>query len=142
MKFNDLNSTQNYEPREVYNQSKLCNVLFTRELAKRLRGTGVTVNALHPGVVKTELGRYFADSYGWKAHAFRILFAPIVLWMFKNSREGAQTTIHCAVDESLANVSGKYFSDCREKQLLPHALDEADAVRLWDISEKLSSLKK
>lgn len=140
MKFNDLNSNQMYEPREVYNQSKLCNILFTRELAKRLRGTRVTVNALHPGVVKTELGRYFVDSYGWKAYAFRVLFAPIIFWMFKSSRDGAQTTLYCALDESLANVSGRYFSDCCEKELLPHALDEADAVRLWEISEKMTGL--
>lgn len=146
--FDDLNSDRSYEPREVYNRSKLCNVLFTRELDKRLRANEnknfeqVTVNALHPGVVKTELGRYFVESYGWKAVVYRVILAPVVWWMFKNSREGAQTSIFCAVDESLTNVSGNYFSDCCEKKLLPHALDDVAARRLWEMSEKMcGSLK-
>lgn len=140
MNFDDLNSDKSYDPRQVYNQSKLCNILFTRELSRRLAGTNVTVNALHPGVVRTELGRYFGDSYGWKASAFQYLFYPIILWMFKSPKQGAQTSIYCAVDEHLENVSGRYFSDCKEKQILPQGLDENDAKKLWDLSEKMCNL--
>lgn len=140
MNWNDLQFEQNYEPRKVYNQSKLCNVLFTRALAKRLERTSVTVNALHPGVVRTELGRYFSDSYGWKARLFFVLFYPLTLWMMKTPVQGAQTTIHCAVDRKLDTTTGVYFSDCRPKKLLPHALNEQDAEKLWQISEKLCNL--
>ena len=80
MNWDDLNNETDYDPRSVYNQSKLCNVLFTRELAKRLEGTNVTVNALHPGVVRTELGRHFSDSYGWKATAFQFIFPCKILY--------------------------------------------------------------
>lgn len=99
------------------------------------------MNALHPGVVKTELGRYFKDSFGWKAVLFQVVFYPIILWMFKSSKQGAQTTLYCSLSSDLNRVSGFYFSDCKLKQLLPHALDDKDAKRLWEISEKLCKLK-
>ena len=140
MNWDDLNNETDYDPRSVYNQSKLCNVLFTRELAKRLEGTNVTVNALHPGVVRTELGRHFGDSYGWKATAFQLIFLPVIFWMFKSCEQGAQTNIYCACSPDLRTVTGKYFSDCKEKELLPHGLSDEDAKNLWTVSEKLVKL--
>jgi NAD(P)-dependent dehydrogenase (short-subunit alcohol dehydrogenase family) len=141
MNWDDLNSEKSYEPRVAYNQSKLCNILFTRELAERLRGTKVTAVSLHPGVVRTELGRYFADSYGWKAYVFQVLFLPIIYWWFKSSKQGAQTSLHCAIEEDVDAHSGSYYFDCQVKALLPHALNDDDARRLWELSEKLTKLK-
>jgi hypothetical protein len=115
-------------------------VLFTRELAKRLTGTKVTVNALHPGVIKTELGRYFPATYGWKAVALQFVLLPVVLWFFKSVPQGAQTSIYCAVSEDLNSVSGCYFSDCKQKEILPHGLNQRDAARLWELSEKMCNL--
>ena len=141
MNWDDLNNEKDYEPRKVYNQSKLSNILFTRELAKRLRDTNVTVNALHPGVVRTELGRHFSEAYGWKAIMFQVAFFPLIYWMFKTSEQGAQTNIYCAVASDLQKVTGKYFADCKEKELMPHALSDEEAQRLWTVSEKMVQLK-
>ncbi|XP_066504469.1 retinol dehydrogenase 13 isoform X2 [Hoplias malabaricus] len=128
--FEDINMDQNYHPLKSYSQSKLANVLFSRELAIRLKGTGVTVYSLHPGVVRTELGRHFFPFMAlWK----RILYAPFFL-LLKTPWEGAQTTIFCAVDESLQNTSGLYYSDCAVKAEAPQAKDDAAAKRLWDLS--------
>lgn len=138
--FDDLNSDKAYDPSAAYDQSKLCNVLFTRELAKRLSNTEhVTVNSLHPGVVRTELGRHLKDTLGWKFYLM-FIFYPILLWLMKSPRQGAQTTIHCAVSEELNNVTGLYFSDCQPMEPSKLALNDDDAKKLWQISEKLCKL--
>lgn len=102
----DLNSDKNYNNALAYNQSKLANIMFTNELAKKLVGTGVTVNALHPGVVDTEIVRHlkFLNNF-----FIAIFYNPMAWIFFKNSRQGAQTTIFAAVDSSLEKVTGKYF---------------------------------
>ncbi|XP_060558277.1 retinol dehydrogenase 12-like isoform X2 [Ruditapes philippinarum] len=133
--FDDLNSEKSYSPAKAYSQSKLANVLFTRELSKRLQGTGVTANSLHPGVIKTELGRY-RDTTLWR----RILFVPVILFVFKTPIQGAQTTIHCAVSKDLTDVSGKYFSDCVVKLEAPQAHDDEAAAKLWTVSEEMVGL--
>jgi len=140
MNFDDLNHENNYTPIKAYTQSKLCNLLFTHQLAKHLKGTNVTVNALHPGVIRTELGRNLSLSYGWMFKIVEFLFVPFYFWLFKSSKQGAQTTIYCAVSDTLSGVTGKYFSDCKEKQLRPFATNDRDAQRLWDMSEKLCGL--
>lgn len=141
MNWEDLMSEKSYDPQEAYRQSKLANVLFTRELADRLKGSGVVTFSLHPGVVRTELGRYFADLFGWKFYLIKLFLLPISWWFFKSSRQGAQTSIYCAVDENITGLSGQYFSDCKPKKLLPHALSETDTKKLWEISEELTKLK-
>uniref|UniRef100_A0A2C9JXN2 Retinol dehydrogenase 14 n=2 Tax=Biomphalaria TaxID=6525 RepID=A0A2C9JXN2_BIOGL len=130
--FDDLNSAKAYSKRGAYEQSKLANLLHQRELVKRLEGTGVTVNSLHPGVVDTELGRHLPFT--------KSLFSSIVLWpikfiLMKTPVQGAQTTIRLAVDPTLESVTGKYFSDCQEKVPAEQALDDNAAKRLWAISE-------
>ncbi|XP_064600291.1 retinol dehydrogenase 13-like isoform X2 [Liolophura sinensis] len=135
--FEDLNSAKSYNPSEAYNQSKLANLLFTKELAKRLEGTKVTVNAVHPGIVKTELGRHMSIS---KSYLSWIFLGPPSWLLMKTPKQGAQTTLFCALDPSLENVSGKYFSDCKEKEVAPEATDPAVAARLWAISEKWTRL--
>ncbi|KAM9861071.1 retinol dehydrogenase 13 [Aulostomus maculatus] len=134
--FDDINLDNNYKREVSYRQSKLANVLFGRELAARLQGTGVTVYSLHPGVIRTELGRHIFPTLAlWK----RIIARPLMM-LIKSSWEGAQTTIYCAVDESLADVSGLYYSDCAPKTPAPQALDDATAKKLWDLSASMVGL--
>lgn len=137
MNWDDLMYDKSYGM-AVYRQSKLANILFTRELAKRLQNTGVTTYSLHPGVVRTEIARHYLDQYGVLAKLVLLLFFPIIWLCLKTPAQGAQTTIYCAVDESLSNISGKYYSDCKEKQPKPQALVDEDATRLWKISEELT----
>ena len=138
--FEDLNSINNYEPWKAYRQSKLCNVLFTLELSKRLLNSGVSAIALHPGVVRTELGRYFMNSSKFINRILYSIMLPFMWLLMKTPEQGAQTTIYCAVAEELENVSGKYYSDCKEKLLLPHVKND-QAERLWIESEKLIKTK-
>ena len=129
----DLSSERKkYSRFGAYAQSKLANVLFTRELARRLRGTGVTTYAVHPGVVFTDLFRHVESSIGPLKY---VLNLPLCFFM-KSCRDGAQTTIHCAVAEELARESGKYYSDCAEVEPSTEAKDDAIAKDLWDVSAK------
>ncbi|KAM6979552.1 retinol dehydrogenase 13 [Aplochiton taeniatus] len=134
--FADINLDDEYSPQISYRQSKLANVLFSRELAARLQGTGVTVYSLHPGVIRTELGRHFFPTIAlWK----RILAVPLMM-LIKSPWEGAQTTIYCAVDESEANASGLYYSDCAPKEAAPQACDDEAARKLWELSADMVGL--
>ncbi|XP_060643259.1 retinol dehydrogenase 14 [Anolis sagrei] len=135
--FDDLNSELSYNKSFAYSRSKLANILFTRELAHRLEGTGVTVNVLHPGVVRTNLGRYVHIPL-----LARPLFNLVSWAFFKSPLEGAQTSIYLASSPEVEGVSGKYFGDCKEEQLLPKAMDDLVARKLWDISEVMVGLLK
>ncbi|KRF80051.1 retinol dehydrogenase 13 isoform X1 [Drosophila virilis] len=129
----DLNSEKSYDDAKAYNQSKLANILFTRELARRLEGTGVTVNALHPGIVDTELFRHM----GFFTNFFAGLFVRPLFWPFvKTVRNGAQTSLYVALDPELENVTGKYFSDCHFQEVAGAATDAQTAKWLWAVSEK------
>ncbi|XP_063231591.1 retinol dehydrogenase 13-like isoform X2 [Bacillus rossius redtenbacheri] len=133
----DLNSEKEYSKQKAYSQSKLANVLFTRELAKRLQGSGITVTAVHPGIVDTELIRHM----GFFNSTFSSIFLRPLMWMFiKSPKQGAQTSLYAALDESLQKVSGKYFSDCAEKEPAPQATDDSMAQWLWKVSEKWTRL--
>lgn len=129
----DLNSAQSYDKAAAYEQSKLANVLFTKELAKRLEGTGVTVNALHPGVVDTDLMRHMGLFNSWFSS---FLIKPFVWPFLKNPIAGAQTSLYAALDPSLEKVTGQYFSDCAPKDVAEQAKDERVAKWLWAVSEK------
>ena len=97
-------------------------------------GTGVTVYALHPGAVKSEIWRY-------RNVFFKPYMKPLVQLMFlffKDCKEGAQTTIYCSVAEELEGISGLYYSDCRVKECNPLAKDPGLAKKLWDVSERLT----
>ncbi|PSN43390.1 Retinol dehydrogenase 12 [Blattella germanica] len=137
IKKDDLNSEKHYDGGDAYNQSKLANVLFTRELAKKLEGSGVTVNAVHPGIVDTEIIRHMSF---FNSTLSAIFLKPLV-WMFiKSARQGAQTTVYAALDKSLNDVTGKYFSNCAEEEVASQAKDEATAMWLWTVSEKWTRL--
>lgn len=129
----DLQSEKSYNRMRAYGASKLANILFSRELAKRLNGTGVTVNSLHPGVVQTELMRHFS--------VIRMVLAPFSGFV-KTPRSGAQTTNRLAVDPELNGVTGKYFSDCKVAKETDAAKDDDTAKWLWNESEKLTHLKE
>ncbi|XP_011354894.1 retinol dehydrogenase 14 [Pteropus vampyrus] len=135
--FEDLNSEQSYSKSFCYSRSKLANILFTRELARRLEGTNVTINVLHPGVVQTNLGQYIH---------IPLLLKPLyhlVSWVFfKTPAEGARTSIYLASSPEVEGVSGKYFGDCKEEELLPKAMDESVARKLWDVSEIMVGILK
>jgi NAD(P)-dependent dehydrogenase (short-subunit alcohol dehydrogenase family) len=135
----DINSETQYNGMMAYNQSKLANILFTNELSQRLKenGQNISVYSLHPGVIHTNLFREMDIKYGLLAK-----FASILLWPFlKSSREGAQTTIYCATDETIINDTGKYYSDCKETETSPNAMDKATAKKLWELSEESVGLK-
>ncbi|HEY5090923.1 MAG TPA: SDR family oxidoreductase [Polyangia bacterium] len=112
-----------------YSVSKLANVLFTRELARRWAGSGVTAYALHPGVVRTGIWRRVPGPLRWLITRFMI-----------SPEEGAGTTIFCATAPELAGVSGRYYERQRESTPSAVAQDDALAARLWDESEKLVGL--
>jgi retinol dehydrogenase-13 len=129
----DFNSERSYDPKKAYEMSKLCNVLFTNELAKKLEGTGVTANSLHPGIVDTELMRHM----GIVSSFFGKIFVYPFLWVFtKKPDAGAQTTIFCALDPALEKVTGEYFADCKRAEMADQAKDEQMSQWLWKLSEK------
>ena len=128
--FEDLQGARAYSMWKAYRQSKLANVLFTRELARRLGARGVTTNALHPGVFASGFGRSGQGIFSWIVAAG----APFL----SSPEKCARTTLHVATAPELGAVTGKYFSDCREKIPSKAARDDDAALRLWQISEELT----
>jgi len=114
-----------------YGETKLANVLFTRALARRLEGTGVTANCLHPGVIDTAFGDD-GDLHGFNALMFRVM-----KWFLPGPAKGAETSVYLASSPEVEGVSGRYFEKCREKDMSPLAQDDALADRLWERSEGL-----
>ncbi|XP_027131135.1 retinol dehydrogenase 13 isoform X1 [Larimichthys crocea] len=136
--FDDLFfSRKPYSSLQSYKQSKLANILFTRELARRLRGSGVSSFCLHPGVIFTELGRHFQSSFP----VLGLLLIPPSLLLMKTPAQGSQTTVYCAVTPGLEELSGRYFSDCAEKKVAPEGRDDEVARRLWEESARLVRLE-
>jgi NAD(P)-dependent dehydrogenase (short-subunit alcohol dehydrogenase family) len=129
--FDDLQSSHGYSGMAVYGMSKLANILFTRELARRLEGTGVTTNCLHPGTVATGYGRD-GDTKGLLAFGLAI-GKPFLL----TPKKGALTSIYLASAPEVADTTGKYFVRCKVRSPSPAARDDEAAQRLWDVSEKL-----
>jgi NAD(P)-dependent dehydrogenase (short-subunit alcohol dehydrogenase family) len=130
--FDDLGHRRRYRAMRVYGASKLANLLFTRALARRLEGTGVTVNAVHPGAVATRLGQ----NNGALATLLTRLLAPF----FRTPERGAETPVFVATAPALAGVSGRYFANGREIRPSRAAEDDGAAERLWTVSERLTGL--
>jgi NAD(P)-dependent dehydrogenase (short-subunit alcohol dehydrogenase family) len=128
--FDDLQLERGYSGFQAYGRSKLCNILFTRELARRLE-TGVTANALHPGFVATRFG----DRSGGLLQALM----PIAKLGAISPTRGAETIVHLASSPEVASMSGLYFYREKPQTPSPEALDDAAARRLWTISERLES---
>ncbi|KAM3870806.1 retinol dehydrogenase 14-like [Diretmus argenteus] len=128
--FDDLNSEQSYDKAFAYSRSKLANLLFVCELARRLEGSGVAVNALTPGIVRTNLGRHVPLPALAKP-----LFSLVSWGLFKSPEEGARTSVYLACSPDVEGVQGKCFADCQPQVLLGKATDQEVASKLWDISE-------
>ncbi|MGZ5923437.1 MAG: SDR family oxidoreductase, partial [Rhizomicrobium sp.] len=132
--FDDLQSAKSYSTFRVYGTSKLCNILFTRELARRLDGTGVTANSLHPGFVGTRFGQNNATNFFMKALTRTIMTFGI------SPEEGAKTIIHLASSPDVATISGEYFYKCKVAEPSLAAQDDDAAKRLWDVSAKIAGV--
>ncbi|XP_072495914.1 dehydrogenase/reductase SDR family member 13 isoform X1 [Notamacropus eugenii] len=120
----------------AYADSKLANVLFIRELATQLEGTGVTCYAAHPGPVNSEL--FLRHVPTW----LHLLLSPLAWLVLRTPRGGAQTPLHCALQEGIEPLSGRYFANCHVEEVPTSARDDRAACRLWEASEKLTGLTK
>lgn len=128
----DLQSAKRYRGFPVYGRSKLCNILFTRELARRWRGTGVTANCLHPGFVATRFGDQSGGMFARVLRAAkRFAITP---------EKGAETIVYLASSADVANVSGAYLYQCRQTEPSREAQDEDAARRLWEESARLAGV--
>lgn len=130
IQFDDLTFEKGYQPWKAYGQSKLANLLFARSLARRLEGTGKTANAVHPGVIATNLGRHLNPF-------MRVAFPIAAVIAMKSVPEGAATQCYVATHPSLANVRGEYFADCNRAPSTRLSRDPALADRLWTVSEEI-----
>jgi NAD(P)-dependent dehydrogenase (short-subunit alcohol dehydrogenase family) len=131
--FDNLQGERSYSGSRAYDQSKLANVLFTYELARRLRATSVTANTLHPGVVSTSFG---AEDPG----GVQRLFVPFIRPFMKTPAQGAATSIHVASSPDLDHVTGVYFANSKPKRSSKRSYDEAAATRIWRVSADLVGL--
>ncbi len=132
MHFDDLQLESGYSSWEAYGQAKLAVVLFTYELARRLEGTGVTANALHPGFVATNIGQQNA--------LIGLLMKVVYLFRGVSPEEGAQTSVYLATSPEVEGVSAKYFVDQKPVRSSPASYDQEAARKLWEMSEKLTGL--
>jgi NAD(P)-dependent dehydrogenase (short-subunit alcohol dehydrogenase family) len=130
--FNDLMLERGYNAFKAYGQAKLANIMFTYELARRLEGTGVTANCVHPGAVRT----HFGNEATGLLHIGLVVVRPFEL----SPNRGAQTPIYLASSPEVANLSGKYFVRRRPRSSSPASYDHEAARRLWEMSAKLTGL--
>jgi len=131
--FADLQSSRGYSGFAVYSRSKLCNILFTRELARRVKDSDVTANCLHPGFVATRLGDHAGGIFSLGVRAAKT-FAI-------SPEQGAATIVYLASSPAVADITGAYFVKCREATPAPEARDDASARRLWEVSAELCGIE-
>jgi NAD(P)-dependent dehydrogenase (short-subunit alcohol dehydrogenase family) len=129
--FDDIQGRRRYTGWRAYKQSKLANILFTYELARRLEGTGVTANTLHPGFVRTN---FFKDFTGWVGFITKLGASLVAI----GPEEGARTSVYLASSPDVDGVSGQYFVRSRPVRSSPQSHDRAAAERLWRLSEELT----
>jgi WW domain-containing oxidoreductase len=132
IEFDNLDGARGYAPMRAYGQSKLANILFTRELARRLGDGGRTANCLHPGVIATNLMRTIPAV----GRAVLAMAAPLIL---KTPAQGAATQCYLATNPAVATVTGAYYRDCNPAEPEPLARDAAAAARLWEVSEQIAA---
>ncbi len=129
MGFEDMQAQESYKTFREYGRSKLANMLFTRVLAERLKGEGITVNCLHPGAVATSLA---SQNKGVMARILPILLKPF----FRSPDKGAETSIYLCCSEEVGDISGKYFSNSKLTTPKPWATDDSAAEKLWSFTEE------
>ena len=135
VRLGDLQSRRRYRGFQVYSDSKLLNLLFTYELARRLDGSGVTANCLHPGFVATDIGTAHGVVPG-------LVWALITRVAAISPEDGAKTSLHLAGSPAVAGVTGTYFDKCHAVRSSPASYDRDAARRLWDVSAELTGLDK
>jgi retinol dehydrogenase 14 len=128
--FDDMQGARNYSGQRAYNQSKLANVMFTNELARRLEGAGVTATSVHPGVVRTNFG---AEDQAW----FFAVVSRVVRPLLKTPAQGAQTPIYLASSPDMEGVTGQFFANRKPKTANKAAYDRDMTARLWQVSADL-----
>ena len=131
--FDDLQATKGYSAIRAYGRSKLCNILFTRELARRWAGQGVTANCLHPGFVATRFGDSSGGLLSGVVRVAKTLFAI-------TPQKGAETIVYLASSPDVDAISGEYFYKCRPATPTAGGRDDEAAKRLWDESAKLAGI--
>jgi len=129
--FDDVNLTKNYTLIRAYAQSKLANILFTYELADKLKGTKVTANCLHPGAVATNMGINRKTGFG-------TFITKLLKPFFNTPEKGAETTIYLAISKEVEGISGKYFYKQKEILSSKRSYNKEDAKKLWELSEKMT----
>jgi NAD(P)-dependent dehydrogenase (short-subunit alcohol dehydrogenase family) len=134
MHWDDIQLTHGYSAIKAYGQSKLANILFTRELAKRLEGSGATANCLHPGVIASGFGQ----TYGGVISVLVKMAKPFLA----TTEDGAKTQVWLCASPEVESITGKYFEKCAEAKPTRFALEEAAPARLWEMSEKLVGIAK
>ncbi|AQA20099.1 alcohol dehydrogenase [Halioglobus japonicus] len=134
MGFDDMQAERGYKTFREYGRSKGANVLFTRSLAKRLADTTITVNCLHPGAVATSLG---TQNEGFFSHWLPALLKPF----FRSPDRGAETSIYLCESDAVVDVSGRYFSNCKQVKPKSWVLDDATAEQLWAFSETATDFR-
>ena len=132
IEFDNLQGERDYSSR-AYGNSKLATILFTKELARRLEGTGVTINALHPGFVSTGFGK---NNPGFLMKSIRTV-VPLIA---RSPEKGARTSIYLASSPEVQSITGKYFVDCKVTQPAAQATDSSVARKLWDVSAEMVHL--
>ncbi|CAH0381036.1 unnamed protein product [Bemisia tabaci] len=142
MHYDDITLERSYTPYRAYIRSKLANVLFSAELARRLKGTEVTTYSLHPGLVATDIFRHLEEmpdvSKFWKC----IFLSRYSKLYYKSARCGAETILHCCLDENAGKETGLYYTDCKPRKLIKRARDQEEAMRLWEYSWTAVGLSK
>ena len=128
--FDNMNGEKKYSGFDTYKKSKLANVMFTYELAKRIEKTGITANCLHPGFVATKFGNN--NNILWRSV---ISFAKLLMAI--SVKDGAKTTVHLACSDEVADTNGRFFADCKVKQGSSKAKNDEHNKKLWELSEKL-----
>ena len=131
--FDDLQTKNGYTPMKAYSQSKLANIIFTYELAKRITGTNITANCLHPGVVNTNFGK--------ELKGFTIILFKLGTPFMRNAERGAETSIWLATAPEVDGISGKYYSDKKEIKSQPASYDVEVQRKLWEISAQMTDVK-
>jgi NAD(P)-dependent dehydrogenase (short-subunit alcohol dehydrogenase family) len=129
IEFDNLDGGKGYDPWRFYGQSKFANLLFAKDLARRLAGTHQTANAVHPGVIRTNLIRHNP-----MLNMVAAIVSPLVL---KTVAQGAATQVYVATNPGVAKVSGEYFADCNVATPRDDALSATTAKRLWEVSEQI-----
>jgi len=137
MNWEDLNYEKKYSTMGTYSQSKLANVIFSKELQRRMdkENIDIKVVSLHPGTVRTEVARHFTEKGLFKA--FYYVAYPLGWYFTKDANQGAQTTLYLALEDQEKLEGGEYYADCKVAKMNPEARKEEFGKRLWEVSEKL-----